>query len=141
MESSTRGNRRVTRRDPGRDAASRCKAPDDFHLSGTTRGDEIIKDRVNRVFVENPSIAKTKQIELEAFQLDDGFTGRIGNDDRGEIGLACFGTHRRKFRAGDLDFVVTIRKLVGKRLQRDHRDRRPCPEAKREVGEQFTRAR
>src|SRR2546423_310464 len=69
------------------------------------------------MFVKDSLVAELLQIELQRSQLHTALVWRIGKRDASEVRLPCLRTYRREFRADDLDDVITLGKLIGKRLQ------------------------
>src|SRR5262249_3557387 len=70
------------------------------------------------MLVEDPAVAVAEEVELQALQLQAGRLWDIADDDRAEVGLTRLGTDGGELRAGDLDLVVSARKLVGEGFDR-----------------------
>src|SRR5262249_15703190 len=111
--------RLVDRRDPGCHPAPRVEMSDHFHLPRSARGYQVVQYRVDRMLVENASVAVAEQVQLQTLQLETMLWRDVVDDDRAEIGLTRLGTDRREFRAGDLDLIIPIRELVGEGVHRE----------------------
>src|SRR4051812_19480113 len=108
--------------DPRGHPPARGELADHPDPPGLTRRDQVVEDRVDRVFVEDPPVAIVEQVELQALELDASRRRDVGDHDGPEVGLAGLGTDRRELRAGDLDLVLAVGELVREGFQRaDHR--------------------
>lgn len=104
-------------RDARRDAAARAKIGYELQRAWRQHRDQIIQDAVRYVFVEDPLVAEALQVELQTFQLDTFFVGRISDAERAEVRLARFRTNGSELGTHDLDHIIAVRKLVGKGFQ------------------------
>ena len=70
--------------------------------------DDIVKDPIDSIFIENAEIAVGMDIHFERFQLKTFFIGHVVQRDNPEVRQVCFWTNRRIL--GDLDgnFVAFI---------------------------------
>lgn len=74
--------------------------------------DEIVKNSVGHVLVEDALVAELLQVELETLQLHALGVRHVSEDQRSEIRLAGFGAHRSEFGAFNFDFVVATRETI-----------------------------
>ena len=104
--------------DASADAAARREGGDEFHVAGLENGDEVVEDAVSDVFVEDALVPKALQVRLETLELDALLSGRVGERQRAEIGLAGLGADGRELGADDFDDIVAAGKLVVKGFQK-----------------------
>src|SRR5436190_12242220 len=93
---------------------------DDRHLPGVDRVDQIIKNLIGHVFVEDSAIAELDQVVLERLELDALSRGYVGDANLAEIGQAGLRAHGSELGTVDGDAVVPL----GPRI-REGLDRRP----------------
>src|SRR5437773_2566281 len=87
------------------DSAPYRKISHDRHAAGLQGGDQIVKDLVRDVLVENAAVAEFNHVVLERFQLDAPRVGDVGDPNLAEVGETRLGTERRELRAIDGDLV------------------------------------
>ena len=87
---------------------------DHGHRARATGRDQVIQDRVDRVFIEDASIAIIDQVKFQALKFNARDIGHIRNNDCGEIRLTCLRADGCKFGTSDFNQIIAIRKLVRK---------------------------
>lgn len=102
--------------DDGRNSTSRSKLSRQDCTARLNLRHEIVQDCVGHFFVEDALVTKFLQIHFQAFQLNANFVRNVLKGQQAKIWLACFGANRRELRAGYLNHVVALWKLVLKRL-------------------------
>ena len=85
------------REDGSGKAAARCELAADDTPFRVNRGDNVLEDFVDRVFVKNAQAAVSQQIHFQGLELDAVFLGHVLDGDGAEIGQARFGAHGRVF--------------------------------------------
>ncbi len=91
-----------------RQPAARSEGAGDFRPDGPAGCDDIVKDSVDGIFIEDAEIAVGMDIHFERFQLKAFFVGHIVQRNGSEVRQVGFGANRGVF--GDLNrnFVSLI---------------------------------
>src|SRR6267378_3853172 len=99
----------------GEAAAGREFSADDAPLR-MDRGDDVVENFVDGVFVEDAEVAISKEIHLEGFELDAIFFGHVLDGDGAEVGEAGLGAYGGVFREARGDDIAG--ELVGPGFER-----------------------
>ena len=103
------------------DTTTRIEVAGNSHAARLAGGDKVVENCVDRVFVKNATIPEAEQIILQAFEFDYLLVWHVVYHDGCKVWLASFWANGSKFGAGVLNFVITVRKLVGESFQLQHR--------------------
>src|SRR5262249_22300481 len=98
-------------------SAPRRKCRHELHSSRLQYCDQIVEDAVGDIFIEYAFIAKALQVQLQALELYALAIRRVGNRQCPKVGLPSLRADGSEFRADDLNYVVSIGKLILKRFQ------------------------
>lgn len=102
--------------DHGLDPSAHVEISDHLHADWVTGPHKIVQYLVHRVFVEDAHIAVKDNIFLEGFQFHAIPVWDIADGDGGEVGGPCFGANAGEFRDRDLNRVISVRVLIGPRV-------------------------
>src|SRR5512135_1042762 len=75
------------RGDPRRDPPAWRELADHPHPPWLAGRDQVVEDRVDRMLVEDPSVAILDEVAFQTLQLDARRARDVGDDDRPEVGL------------------------------------------------------
>ena len=100
------------------DVSADVKVAFDLYTQWITGGDEVFQDDVDDVLVEDLYVAKGIYVKLQALQLDTTFVRNVRDPDRGEVGKIGKRADGCELRDLEIDFDLTARKLVRKRVKR-----------------------
>lgn len=103
--------------DIGENAAAHIELGSQAHEARLCGLDQIIENAVGDVLVKMPLVAKSPDVQLQAFKLDAGFVGDVVEIKRGEIWLAGFGAQAGEFGDFHVDMKITLGFGVGKGFQ------------------------
>jgi len=104
-------------RDVRPDSATGSEGSHDLHPAGLRDGHQIVQNQIGDVFVKRTVIPVLLQVEFQRLQFEAELIGNVGDRQRPEIRLAGFRTDGSEFRTDRFDLVISVRKLIGKRLQ------------------------
>ena len=79
--------------------------------------DQVVEQQVGEVFVEDPFVPVTPEVEFQGFRFDDPLVGNVTDEDFGKVRLSGFGTKAGKFVGSQLDYVSPFGVAVGEGFQ------------------------
>lgn len=85
---------RIPSFDLTRQPAARSEGTGDFRPDGTAGFDNVLKDSVDRIFVEDAEITVGVDVQFERFQLKTFFIGHVVQCNGSEVRQVGFGANR-----------------------------------------------
>src|SRR6202000_2283374 len=82
---------RVEGFDDGGDAAAGTEVADNFGPDGVASFDDVVKDLIDDVLLEDAEVTVGEEIFLEGFEFETGFAGHVADGDAAEVGEAGLG--------------------------------------------------
>ena len=97
-------------------STAHVKVANHGHFARPARLYQIVENLVDHRFMKRALVAIGPEIKLQRLELDAELIRRVGDSDRGEVGLAGLRADASEFRALHIDFIIPLRPRIWKRF-------------------------